>query len=77
MWSFLKRTLSHKTGKGALTLITGSVLNSFFGADISAKVTPVVGETVSALTSGVFSPISIGLGVLGMFLRDGAAKKGE
>ncbi len=76
MFSFLKRQLSTKTGKGALGLLAGVVINAVAGPEIAAKAAPVVSDTVVSMANGMFCPEAIGLSVLAMFLRDGKAKAG-
>lgn len=75
MWKFLKRQLKTKTGKGALTLLTGVVVNSVFGEEIGAKAAPIITDTAVSIVDQTFCPESIGLGLLAMFLRDGKAKE--
>jgi len=71
MFSFLKRQLATKTGRLATAVIA---------ATIGTTVTPEAGEAVTKVVEvvgTVANPTTAVIGLLGMFLRDSAAKRGE
>lgn len=75
IWRFFKRQLTTKTGKAALGILVGAVVNSVAGDEIGAKAAPVVTDTVVGIVNGALSPEMIGISLLGMYLRDRDAKK--
>ena len=71
MFKFLKRQLATKTGKLATAVVA---------ATVGSLVTPEAGETVGQvvdMVGQVANPTTAVVGLMAMFLRDSAAKRGE
>ena len=75
MFSFLKRQFKTKTGKLAMGVIVGGLVDMVAMKTVGTGVSsmPMVGEAMS----GMFGLDAGALAMGAMFLRDGAAKKGE
>ena len=71
MFSFLKRQLVTKTGRLATAVIAATV-----GVTVAPETGETVGKAIEMLGS-VANPTTAVIGLLGMFLRDSAAKRGE
>lgn len=67
MWKFIKRQAKTKTGKLAMAIIAGT----------AASYMPGVDQYAGAIQEAILNPQTAAISLLGMFLRDGPAKKGE